>query len=79
MVTLFKKIVLWYAFALRFAYNESVSQFNVNLMIHFNEVKGYQKIRAMKHLSLKIQEATSNVVINEKREKQYVRQIIYSN
>ena len=36
---------------------------NDNLMIQFNEGKGYQGIRALKTLSWEIQEVTSNVAI----------------
>ena len=35
--------------------------------------KGYQELDQLKHLSIKIQEVASNVVVTEKIEKQYVR------
>ena len=55
-----------------------VLQFNDNLMTQFNEKKVYQGIRTVKYLSLKINKVTSkNVTITQKKEKQYVRQIIY--
>ena len=42
--------------------------------------KGYKEFEQLKSLSLKIQEATSKSVgINERKGKQYVRQIIYIN
>ena len=42
-------------------YYEAVPQFKINLITEFNERKGYQGIRIIKNLSLKMQEATSKV------------------
>ena len=49
---------------------DTASQFNDNLMIQFNEGKGYKRIRTIKFFfSLKIQEATSkSVAVTEKKE-----------
>ena len=41
--------------------------------------RGTRELEQLKLWSLKIQEATSNVAITEKKEKQCVRQIIYTN
>ena len=49
-------------------------------MTQFSEGKGYHGNRTIKNLSFKIQEATSNVFSYwEKKEKQFFRQIIYTN
>ena len=60
---------------------DTASQFNDNLMIQFNEGKGYERIRTIKiFFSLKIQEATSkSVAVTEKKRKQYVKHIICTN
>ena len=42
-------------------YYEAVPQFNINLITEFNEGKGYQRIRIIKNLCLKMQEATPKV------------------
>ena len=60
-------------------YYEAVPEFNINLITEFNEGKGYQGIRIIKNLSLKMQEATSKVSRSLRKKKQYVRQIIYTN
>ena len=57
---------------------ESVPQFNDNLMTQFNGTPTKES-EQLKLLSWKIQEATSNVAITETKEKQYTRQIIYTN
>ena len=47
---------------------ETVPQFNDNLMTQVAEGKGCWELEQLKHLSLKIKEATSkNVVITEKK------------
>ena len=49
-------------------------------MTQYNEGKGYERIKTINSLSLKIQEVTlKNVAITEKKGPQYVRQIIYIN
>ena len=56
---------------------ETVLQFNDNLMTQFNEGKGYEGIRTIK--ISKFENAKNEVLITEKKGKQYVRQIIYTN
>ena len=56
---------------------ETVLQFNDNLMTQFNEGKGYERIRTIK--ISKFENAKNEVLITEKKGKQYVRQIIYTN
>ena len=59
---------------------EIVPQFNDSLRARYTERRGSKELQQLKHLSLKIQEATSKiVVITEKKENQYARQIIYIN
>ena len=49
-------------------------------MTQYNEGKGYERIKTIKSLSLKMQEVTSkNVAITEKKGPQYVSQIIHIN
>ena len=48
-----------------------------NLMTQFNEGKGYQEIRAIKHLSLKMEEVTSILEITEKKGKLCQKNHIY--
>lgn len=52
-------------------------------MTQFNEGKGYQEIRAIKHLSLKMEEVTSVLAITEKKgklcQKNHVYQPVTSN
>ena len=56
---------------------ETVLQFNDNLMTQFNEGKGYNGIRTIK--VSKFENTKNDVLIIEKKGKQYVRKIIYTN
>ena len=56
---------------------ETVLQYNDSLMTQFNEGKGYNGIRKIK--VSKFENTKNDVLIIEKKGKQYVRQIIYTN
>ena len=56
---------------------ETVLQYNDSLMTQFNEGKGYNGIRTIK--VSKFENTKNDVLIIEKKGKQYVRQIIYTN
>ena len=70
MTALCKRIILWYASLHDFnMLYKTVPQFNVKSIIHFNEEKGFQGIRTIKNLSLKTEEATSNVLRSLRKKK----------
>ena len=51
-----------------------LSQNYVNHLDLFKQMSTEKYLEQLKHLSTKIQEVSSNVMITEKNEKQYVRQ-----
>ena len=59
---------------------EIVLQFNDNAKTQYNEGKGYQRIRTVKTEFENIRsDVKKNVAITEKKLKQYIRQIKYTN
>ena len=70
MVNFYRKMISWYELFHDFhILYEAVSQFSVNLITHFNEEKVYEEIRTTKNLSLKIEEATSDVLRSLRKRK----------